>query len=111
METTTTNIPVLLPNGVTAYIEGSIFGGEENVSADLLSFDNVIGIIEGISQGFKNAMHKVKPSKGTVEFSLEVGLKTGQLTALIVKGDGKANLKITLEWKSKAEQETALDAD
>jgi hypothetical protein len=30
---------------------------------------------------------------------LGVGVEAGQLTALLVKGSGKANLKITLTWE------------
>ena len=45
------------------------------------------------------ALVKVKPAKASVELGLEVGLEAGQLTALLVKGSGKANLKITLTWE------------
>ena len=41
---------------------------------------------------------KVKPRKASVELGLEVGLESGHLTALLVKGTGTANLKLTLEW-------------
>jgi len=41
---------------------------------------------------------KVQPKKATVEFGVEVRVKSGKLTALIVEGEGKGNLKITLEW-------------
>jgi hypothetical protein len=40
----------------------------------------------------------VQPKKATVEFGVEVTVKSGKLTALIVEGEGKGNLKITLEW-------------
>jgi hypothetical protein len=40
----------------------------------------------------------LKPHKASVEFGLEVALEAGQLTALLVKGSGTSNLKITLEW-------------
>ena len=40
----------------------------------------------------------MQPKKATVEFGVEVTVKSGKLTALIVEGEGKGNLKITLEW-------------
>ena len=43
-------------------------------------------------------LQKVKPRAASVEFGLEIGIESGQLTALLVKGTGTANLKITLEW-------------
>ncbi len=45
------------------------------------------------------AKQRVGPSKGSVEFGVEVGVEAGQLTALIVKGSGTANLKIALHWE------------
>jgi len=41
-----------------------------------------------------------------VEFGLEVALESGQLTAVLVKGSAKANLKITLEWASNSSNHT-----
>ncbi len=45
-----------------------------------------------------SALARVKPTKASVELGLEIGVEAGQLTALLVKGTGKANLKITLQW-------------
>lgn len=44
-------------------------------------------------------LQKVKPKKASVKFGMEMALESGQLTALVVKGSGKANLEITLEWE------------
>jgi Trypsin-co-occurring domain 1 len=33
-----------------------------------------------------------------VKIGFEVAVESGQLTALIVKGSGKANLEISMEW-------------
>lgn len=41
-----------------------------------------------------------------MEFGLEVALESGQLTAVLVKGSAKANLKITLEWASNSSNHT-----
>jgi hypothetical protein len=41
----------------------------------------------------------VKPKKATVKFGMELAIESGQLTAVIVKGSGKGNLEITLEWE------------
>jgi Trypsin-co-occurring domain 1 len=40
----------------------------------------------------------VQPDKISVKVGIEVAVESGQLTALIVKGSGKANLEITMEW-------------
>jgi hypothetical protein len=41
----------------------------------------------------------VRPDRGTVEFGIDVGVESGALTALVVKGTGTATLKVTLEWE------------
>jgi hypothetical protein len=58
------------------------------------TFTHVVTIADTI----KASLDKAKPSKASVEFGLEFGYESGQLTAMIVKGASKANLKIILEW-------------
>ena len=48
-----------------------------------------------------NTLDKVRPQKAKIEFGIEVAMKEGQLTALLVQGTATANLKITLEWERK----------
>jgi len=40
----------------------------------------------------------VKPQRASVEFGIEIAASEGKLLAVVVRGDAKANLKITLEW-------------
>jgi hypothetical protein len=62
------------------------------------SFDGVVEAIKKISTQLSAALNEVKPDKAALEFGVDVGIESGQLTALIVKGSGSASLKITLEW-------------
>lgn len=64
-----------------------------------LSIDVIRVAIEGLGQVVQEALGSLKPDKASVEFALEVGLESGKLTALWVKGTDKANLKITLNWE------------
>jgi hypothetical protein len=98
VETRTEIIKAELPNGVTLDIQATILGGEEEVAFTVPSFKEVTDAIEGIAQSIVTTLQKVKPRKASVEFGLEVALESGQLTALLVKGSGTSNLKITLEW-------------
>ncbi len=98
METKTEIIKTKLANGTTVYIQVTALGGEEEVAFALPSFKEVTDAIEGIAVGVASSLQKVKPQKASVEFGLEVALEAGQLTALLVKGSGTSNLKITLEW-------------
>lgn len=107
-------VPVQLENGAIIKVEASSFdelidesAGETgeviqgNVSAVLDHLEDVKNAIEGISQTVKSSIDKAKPSKASVQFGIELGYESGQLTAMIVKGQGKANLNITLEWNYK----------
>ena len=101
MEANTRLVPVDLPNGVRVQVEATVLGdglGFEAAVFDSKRFEGVIGAIEGIAQAVQAGLAKAAPDKASVELGLEVGVESGQLTALLVKGIGKANLKITLHW-------------
>lgn len=98
MEERTEIIKAELANGTIIYIRATSLGGEEEVIFTLPSFKHVTDAIEGIAESIVATLQKVKPQKACVEFGLEIALESGQLTALLVKGSGTSNLKITLEW-------------
>jgi hypothetical protein len=98
VETRTEIIKAELANGAILHIQATVLGGEEEVAFTLPSFKEVADAIEGIAGSMATSLQKVKPQKASVEFGLEIALEAGQLTALLVKGSGTSNLKITLEW-------------
>ena len=98
MEDRTEIIKAELANGTILHIQSIILASEEEVTFTLPSFKDVTNVIEGIAESLNTTLHKVKPRKASVEFGLEVALEAGHLTALLVKGTGTSNLKITLEW-------------
>lgn len=98
MESRHAIVPVQLASGVKMHVEATMLGGEEDVAFRVLSFKDVTDTIEGIASAVTAAMQKVKPKKAGVEFGLEIAVESGQLTTLLVKGSGTANLKISLEW-------------
>jgi ABC-type thiamine transport system ATPase subunit len=57
----------------------------------------VADAIAGVVQMIATPIQNVKPKKATVKFGMELAIEAGQLTAVIGKGAGKANLEITLE--------------
>jgi hypothetical protein len=78
-------------------VETTVLGGEEDVSFRVQSFQGVIDANESISSAMDAAVQKIKLDKASVEFGLEMAIESGELTALLVKGSGTANLKISLE--------------
>lgn len=90
-------IPVELPNNKIIKVEVAR-RGREDVAFDVLPFEQVTNALEGIVEAIAGTLDKMKPDKATVKFGVEVAFESGGLTAMIVKGSGKGNLEITLEW-------------
>ncbi|NJL40544.1 MAG: hypothetical protein HC899_30225 [Leptolyngbyaceae cyanobacterium SM1_4_3] len=98
-ESRSDTVPVQLPNGAVVKVEVASTG-REDVGFDVKQFQPVADMIEGIVQMIAAPIQKVKPKKATVKFGMELAIESGQLTAVIVKGSGKGNLEITLEWEA-----------
>ena len=100
MKTRTDIKELQLEDGAIIRVEASVYGGDEDVLdiEQILPFKVVTDTIENIADSIQTSLEKVKPDKASLEFGVEVGIESGALTALLVKGTGKGNLKITLEW-------------
>jgi hypothetical protein len=95
----TTLAPVKLENGATLYVEATAVDGTPVEGADdLISFGEVKKVIEQLGGELWDALKAISPDKATVEFDLDLALKAGLLTAILVKHSAQASLKITLEW-------------
>ncbi|MEM8640460.1 MAG: CU044_2847 family protein [Cyanobacteria bacterium P01_G01_bin.54] len=91
-------IPVELGDGVSMIVETTLLGGEEDVGLDAKTFEPVFNAVKALSGKVQEALETAKPDKVSLELGLEVGLKEGQLVAMLVQNSTKANLKLTLEW-------------
>ena len=80
-------------------MEVTRLGGKEDVGLNLKPLAEIGDTIEGIIQAVAAPIRKAQPKKATVKFGLELAMESGELTTIIVKGSGKANLEITLEWE------------
>jgi hypothetical protein len=94
-------IPFKLSDGKIVEVEITPIG-EQPVSAETRVFQQATGIIKSIAEDvagtLKDISETVKPDKFSVKLGLQIGVESGELTALIVKGTGTANLEITMEW-------------
>ena len=95
-------VEVSIGNGSKMRVEARRLGrsGPEDVAwgATELNFKDVIDTIKRLSTLVLEGIKEAKPTKAAVEFEVEVGVEAGQLTALLVKGTAKGNLKISMEW-------------
>lgn len=93
-------LPIKLADNSIMHIETMSIGGEEDVSSDIMDISQFTSIIETFGMTLTETLKKVKPTKAQVEFGIEAVVESGKLSALLVKGHGKANLKITLIWEN-----------
>jgi hypothetical protein len=102
MEDRTRIVPVRLADSTVIQISATPIGRDEDVAdvKGVLSFDQITKTIESVAQELGSCIKRVKPDKASVEFGVEIAVESGGLTALIVKGTAKGNLKITLTWES-----------
>ena len=106
MDESTHFVPLKLPNDKVIQVE--VRGrAEREVSALPEEFkflpDELSNTISGLAQLVDTAVQQIKPDKVNVEFAIEIGMATGKLTALLVNGSMKGNLKIGLEWKPRGQ--------
>lgn len=92
-------------HGVVFYVQvrdAESSGGRGASTAALtekLSFEGVANTVRAIAGELHAALEAVCPDEASVEFGLDVSAKSGRLTGLLVEGEGKASLKVTLTWK------------
>ncbi len=96
-------VEVELPNGTIALVQAMEIddgaGPAEKVGwKDTFDTEHISAMLEGISHTVRSGLEKVKPTKTTVELGIDLAVKSGKLTGLLVDGEAKATLRVTLEW-------------
>jgi hypothetical protein len=88
----------LAQTGQQVLVETVVVGEQKVALPKEFSFDSIGTAIESLAKELQQTFDRVEPNKASVKFGLELAIESGQLTALVVKGSGKANLEVTLEW-------------
>jgi hypothetical protein len=60
--------------------------------------EDICSSVSEVAGSVMRSLKALETKRTVLEFGVEIAADTGVLTALIVKGSGKANLKITAEW-------------
>jgi len=94
-------VEITLPNGAIALARVSRLGGgaEKTAAIPRLDFADFAEVLEGITTSLKEALDRAAPDKVSVTMELELALKSGKLSGLLVDGEGKGSVGITLEWQ------------
>jgi hypothetical protein len=96
-------VEISLPNGSTALARVAAVdgvGATKTKSPGKLDFGDVGETLAGLAEGIRSALEKVAPDTVQVELGIELAVKNGKLTGLVVEGEGKGSLKVTLGWGS-----------
>src|SRR5260370_23686197 len=96
-------VEVVLPNGRVALVQAADLDEDGHGAAKvgrkgIFASEDVSETLEGIARVVRSGLEKVKPSKTTVELGIQLAVKNGKLTGLIVEGKAEASLKVTFEW-------------
>lgn len=105
MESTVMNLE--LENGAIIRVQAEI--PEDTIEGEkglvdlnkLLPFKEVTNTIEDISDAIVKSLRNIQPDKATIEFGITIGVESGALTTLLVKGSGEGFIKVALEWDMK----------
>ncbi len=100
-------VEVMLPNKTVALVraveldEREAEGTAEKVGwKDHFDFEQVSETLEGVAQAIRSGLVRVTPARTTVELGIDLAVKNGKLTGMLVEGQANASLKVTLEWGS-----------
>ena len=92
----TQHINSILEDGATIGLEvrQSNRGIDELSSDAEHPFKDIADSIESLANAVKTTLKKVRPQKASVEFGIEFAAEQGKLLAVVVRGEGKANMKL-----------------
>jgi hypothetical protein len=109
-----TTLKAKLPNGAIVHVEATSLGREldgdvASIDAieEVLPTDVIENVVEGIATLVHSSIERLKPTKAKAEFGLQLGIESGKLTALWVKGTATANVTISLEWGGRSTESSA----
>ena len=108
------DVKVQLPTGEVIWVRMPADDGPRNVAAtDVLHHLNLADLratIQGVSHSMRAALVGLRPDEVSIEFGLELALKTGKLTSVLAEASGSASITVTVAWRG-AEGVPAVDAE
>jgi len=95
-------VSVKLDDNTTIQFETSAPRGEKNISDNqiILEYEKFSLSVEKIASQTLAPLKKLEAKKVTLKMGLTLGIESGNLTAMIVKGTGNANMEVTIEWEN-----------
>lgn len=80
------------------YSDNEIHDGPVSVQTLVTTAERTFGVIKSLAKDLKQQIQAAAPDKASVEFSIELEKKGGDILSKICNTSGTAGIKITLEW-------------
>ena len=95
-------VEAVLPSGARVCLEVLDESGEEEVSARIPEFSDVLATLKEAAGMIADHLVDLQPTEIGVEFGVAFSIGSGKLSAVIVDGRAEGNLRVSLKWnKSK----------
>jgi len=98
----------MLPNKTVALVLAALPTDDLTIRAQIqavkagrqyrFDFETVSATLEGIAKAIRSGLATAGSARTTVEFGIELAVKDGKLTGMLVDDHANASLKVTLEW-------------
>jgi hypothetical protein len=72
--------------------------GEVSVQGLMIAAEKTFGVIKSLATDIKEQVKAAKPNRASIEFSIELEKKGGDILSKICNASGKGSVKIKLEW-------------
>jgi len=95
-------ITVKLDDKTTIQFETTLQRGEKDISDEkiIMEYEKFSMSVEKIASKTLEPLKKLNAKKVTLKMGLSLGLESGAITAMLVKGTGNANMEVTIEWEN-----------
>lgn len=94
-------IKVILSDGTVVlmdYSDNETHDGPISVQGLTIAAEKTFGVIKSLAKDLKKQIKAAAPDKASIEFSLELEKKGGDVLSKICNASGKGGVKIKLEW-------------
>ncbi|MCB5167506.1 hypothetical protein LG634_22085 [Streptomyces bambusae] len=107
-------VEVQTPDGGTLWVRVEDDGAGGPVDASFGSvkhrLDDLPQTLEAVAGTVRAGLRKAAPDEVTVEFGIELSLKSGLLVSVVTASSGKANLKVSATWRKDGDAAVSVAA-